>query len=96
MYYYRKELEEEEQDSGMVYTFYENYELTDLGLEKVKRETKIPENSENSIIKYENVKCSKKCKHKTHKYFYAYFWESVKYRIGHILDRSCNSLSCLM
>ena len=32
---YRKELEGEEQDSGIGYTFYENYELKDLlGLEK--------------------------------------------------------------
>ncbi len=73
---YRKELEEVEQDSGIGYTFYTNYELIDLlGLEKkVKEKLKI---SENSILKYENVKCSKKCKHKTHKYFYAYFWDPV-------------------
>jgi hypothetical protein len=72
---YRKELEEE-QNSGIEYTFYENYELIDLlGLEKkVKEKLKIPENS---IIKYESIKCSKKCKHKTHKYFYAYFWDPL-------------------
>ena len=75
---YRKELEgEEEQDSRIGYnTFYENYELMDLyGLQKkVKEKLKIPENS---IIKYESIKCSKKCRHKTHKYFYAYFWDPV-------------------
>ena len=48
---YRKELEED-QDSGIGYTFYTNYELMDLlGLEKkVKEKLNIPENS---IIKYE-------------------------------------------
>ena len=71
---YRQELEKEEQDSGIGYTFYTNYELIDLlGLEKkVKEKLKIPENSK---IKYESIKCSKKCRHKTHKYFYAYFWD---------------------
>lgn len=72
---YRKELEED-QDSGIGYTFYTNYELIDLyGLEKkVKEKLKIPENS---IIKFESIKCSKKCRHKTHRYFYAYFWDPV-------------------
>jgi hypothetical protein len=46
-----------------------------IGLEKkVKEKIKIPENS---IIKFESIKCSKKCRHKTHKYFYAYFWDPV-------------------
>jgi hypothetical protein len=72
---YKRELEKE-QDAGIGYTFYENYELIDiLGLEKkIKEKLKIPENS---TIKYESIKCSKKCKHKTHKYFYAYFWDPV-------------------
>ena len=72
---YRKELEED-QDLGIGYTFYNNYELKDLyGLEKrVKEKLKIPENS---TIKYESIKCSKKCNHKTHKYFYAYFWDPL-------------------
>lgn len=86
---YRKELVEEEQDSVIGYTFYENYELIDLiGLEKkVKEKLNIPENS---TIKYENIKCSKKCRHKTHKYFYAYFWDPVgkklkkKYIVKHL------------
>ena len=73
---YRKKLEEGEQDLAIGYTFYQNYELTDLlGLEKkVKEKLKIPENS---IIKYENVKCSKKCRHNTHQYFYAYYWDPL-------------------
>lgn len=73
---YRKDLEKGGQDSGIVYTFYESFELIDLlGLEKkVKEKLKIPENS---TIKYENIKCSKKCRHKTHKYFYAYYWDPV-------------------
>ena len=62
----------EKQDSEIVYAFYENYELIDLlGLEKkVKEKLKIPENS---TIKYESIKWSKKCRHKTHQYFYVYF-----------------------
>ena len=73
---YRKQLEGEEQDSGIGYTFYENYELMDLlGLEKkIKEKLKIPENS---IIKFESIKCSKNCRHKTHRYFYAYFWDPL-------------------
>ena len=68
---YRKELE---QNSEIGYLIHENYELMDLyGLEKkVKEKLKIPENA---TIKYENIKCSKCCRHK-HKYFYAYFWDS--------------------
>ena len=72
---YRKELEED-QDTGIGYTFYTNYELIDLyGLEKkIKEKLKIPENS---IIKFESIKCSKKCRHKTHRYFYTYFWDPL-------------------
>ena len=72
---YKRELVKD-QDAGIGDTFYENYELIDiLGLEKkIKEKLKIPENS---TIKYESIKCSKKCKHKTHKYFYAYFWDPV-------------------
>jgi hypothetical protein len=92
---YRKKLEGEEQDSGIEYsTFYENYELMDLlGLEKkVKEKLKIPENS---TIKYESIKCSKKCRHKTHRYFYAYFWDPVikklrKKYIGKHLPYPCS------
>ena len=71
---YRKELEEQSSEIG--YSFYENYELMDLlELEKkIKEKLKIPENS---TIKYESIKCSKRCRHKTHQYFYAYFWDSV-------------------
>ena len=72
---YKKELEGE-QDSEIGSFFHVNYELIDLiGLEKkVKEKLKIPENS---TIKYENVKCSKKCRHNTHQYFYAYFWDPI-------------------
>jgi hypothetical protein len=46
-----------------------------LGLEKkIKEKLKIPKNS---TIIYKSIKCSKKCRHKTHKYFYAYFWDPV-------------------
>jgi hypothetical protein len=57
------------------YNSYEHYQLTDLfGLEKiVKEKLGIPVNS---IIRYERIKCSKHCKHKSHQYFYAYFWDS--------------------
>jgi c-di-GMP-related signal transduction protein len=69
---YRKEMEE---------PFFQGYslsipkyELIDLyRLEKlVKQKLEIPENA---TIKYEKVKCSKGCKHKTHQYFYAYYWD---------------------
>ena len=57
------------------YHSYEYYQLTDLvGLEKrVKEKLGIPVNS---IIRYERIKCSKHCSHKSHQYFYAYFWDS--------------------
>jgi hypothetical protein len=72
---YRKELERDE-NLEICYSFYQNYELIDLlGLEKkVKEKLKIPENS---ILKYESIKCSKKCRHNTHQYFYAYFWDPL-------------------
>jgi hypothetical protein len=31
---------------------------------------------ENSTIRYEKVKCSKNCRHNTHRYYYAYIWDS--------------------
>jgi hypothetical protein len=57
------------------YHSYEYYQLTDLfGLEKrVKEKLGIPINS---FIRYERIKCSKRCNHKSHQYFYAYFWDS--------------------
>jgi hypothetical protein len=30
---------------------------------------------ENSTIKHENVRCRKDCKHNTHYYYHAYFWD---------------------
>jgi hypothetical protein len=52
----------------------DHYEFLNIyGLEKrVKEKIGIPENA---TIKYEKVKCSKKCKH-DHQYFYAYYWDS--------------------
>jgi hypothetical protein len=39
---------------------------------KVKEKLYLPQNS---TIKYEKVKCSKNCRHNTHRYYYAYFWD---------------------
>jgi predicted double-glycine peptidase len=41
---------------------------------KVKEKLNLPQNS---IIKYEKVKCSKNCRHNNppHKYYYAYIWD---------------------
>ena len=43
--------------------------------EKVKERLNLPQNS---LIRYERVKCSKHCKHNTppHQYYYAYIWDS--------------------
>ena len=43
--------------------------------EKVKEKLNLPQNS---LIRYEKVRCSKYCKHNTppHQYFYAYIWDS--------------------
>ena len=64
---YRKKLEN---------SFYPRYnpELFDIvGLEKIiKQKIGIPENA---TLKYEKVKCSRKCIH-DHQYFYAYYWNS--------------------
>jgi hypothetical protein len=40
--------------------------------EKVKEKLNLPQNC---TIRYEKVKCSKDCKHYTHKYYYAYIWD---------------------
>jgi len=65
---YRKKLE------NSPYHSKEHYELFDIyGLERIiKEKIVIPVNA---IIKYEKVKCSKKCNH-NHQYFYAYYWDS--------------------
>jgi hypothetical protein len=39
---------------------------------KLKEKLNLPENS---TIRYEKVKCCKDCKHDTHRYYYAYFWD---------------------
>ena len=43
--------------------------------EKVKKKLNLPQNS---LIRYEKVRCSKYCRHNTppHQYFYAYIWDS--------------------
>jgi len=40
--------------------------------EKIKEKLSLPQNS---IIRYEKVKCSKNCIHDTHRYYYAYIWD---------------------
>jgi hypothetical protein len=40
--------------------------------EKVKGKLNLPQKC---TIRYEKVKCSKKCKHNTHQYYYAYIWD---------------------
>ena len=40
---------------------------------KLKDKLNLPQNS---TIRYEKVKCSKNCIHNTHKYYYAYIWDS--------------------
>jgi hypothetical protein len=46
--------------------------------EKLKEKLGIPQNS---IIKYQKVKCSKTCKHPKHWYYYAYIWDSTSKRL---------------
>jgi hypothetical protein len=60
---------------NLPYYSQERYELFDIfGLEKiVKEKIGVPENA---AIKFEKVKCSKKCNH-NHQYFYAYYWNST-------------------
>ena len=56
------------------YTSLENIHLENI-LEqdkKVKEKLNLPENC---TIRYEKVKCSKNCKHDTHRYYYAYIWD---------------------
>jgi hypothetical protein len=54
---------------------HEYFQLSNLyGLvKKVKEKLELPKNA---TIRFENVKCSKRCKHTNHQYFYAYFWDS--------------------
>jgi len=40
--------------------------------EKVKEKLNLPQNC---TIRYEKIKCCKDCKHDTHRYYYAYFWD---------------------
>lgn len=58
----------------------ENSELVNIrNLERlVKQKIGIPANA---IIKYEKVKCSKTCIHDTHKYFYAYYQDSLSKKL---------------
>jgi len=40
--------------------------------EKIKEKLNLPQNC---TIKYEKVRCCKDCRHNTHQYYYAYFWD---------------------
>ena len=40
--------------------------------EKIKEKLSLPQNS---IIRYEKVRCSRNCIHDTHRYCYAYLWD---------------------
>ena len=40
--------------------------------EKIKEKLSLPQNS---IIRYEKVRCSRTCIHDTHRYYYAYIWD---------------------
>jgi hypothetical protein len=48
--------------------------------EKVKQRLNLPQNS---LIRYDKVKCSKHCKHNNppHQYYYAYIWDSCSKRL---------------
>jgi hypothetical protein len=46
--------------------------------EKLKEKLGIPQNS---IIKYQKVKCSKDCRHAEHWYYYAYIWDSTSKKL---------------
>ena len=58
----------------------ERFELQDLyEIElKIKEKLGLPENS---LIKYEMVKCSKGCKHETHYYYYAYVYDRTSRKL---------------
>jgi hypothetical protein len=45
---------------------------------KVKEKLNLPENS---TIRYEKVRCCKDCRHDTHQYYYAYFWDSTSKKL---------------
>jgi hypothetical protein len=72
---YRNSLKSEE------YPSLEYFELENIFKqeEKVKEELNLPQNS---LIKYEKMKCSKHCNHNTpHQYYYAYIWDSNSKRL---------------
>ena len=73
---YRNELLETSRVSQLCVEFYEFRELTKFE-KMVKEKLKVPPNAN---IRYDKVKCSKDCKH-DHKYFYAYFWDSVERKL---------------
>jgi hypothetical protein len=45
---------------------------------KLKEKLGIPQNS---IIRYQKVKCSKNCRHTNHLYFYAYIWDPTSKKL---------------
>ena len=46
--------------------------------EKVKEKLNLPQNC---TIRYEKVKCCKDCRHNTHRYYYAYIWDSTSKKL---------------
>ena len=66
---YRNKLE-----SAATYPSSEYFELERIyeQEEKVKEKLNLPQNC---TIRYEKVKCSKNCRHNTHRYYYAYIWD---------------------
>jgi hypothetical protein len=66
---YRNKLELEARYPSLEYVQLEN--ILEQA-KKVKEKLNLPENS---TIKYEKIKCCKDCKHNTHRYYYAYFWD---------------------
>lgn len=68
---YKNQLVESSRMSQLCVEYYELQKLIEFE-KKVKEKLKIPSNAN---IRYDKVKCSKTCKH-SHKYFYAYFWDS--------------------
>lgn len=59
----------------------EYYELQNIYKQeaKVKERLNLPQNS---LIKYERVRCSKHCKHNNHQYYYAYIWDSSSKKLN--------------
>jgi len=64
---------------------------------KLKEKLNLPENC---TIRYEQVKCSKDCRHNTHRYYYAYIWDCnskklKKKYIGKYLPLLCTTTTII-